>query len=296
MTLNSTGQEHDRIWLCMGDSNRTRILSRALAKSQGMVVYMGPTLDREGPIGLVLADDAHAPRIAEAKRNAASCQKSLLVTAGGKRVAAADIYLDHDTDAGTLSNAIDGLRAYRDYERALGHSSDLGVGAITSLSSGDFSVRTLDDARDVAIFIAQGCPRTCQIAVGIYVLLANAIEHGNLEISAIEKAKAMAEGKWRSLVVKRQGESVYARRRVRVKFQRGGRVISLVIQDDGPGIDAETAEMANPTAKGYRAKGIKIAKSLGFSQVSYLGVGNIVEATILLAQAKKPVEQVAAAR
>jgi hypothetical protein len=296
MTLNSSGAHHDRIWLCMGDSNRTRILSRALAKGQGMVVYMGPTLDREGPIGLILADDAHAPRIAEAKQNAAACQKSLLVTANGARAAAADIHLDHDTDAGTLSNAIDGLRGYRDYEVALGRNSDLRVGAITSLNSGEFSVRTLDDARDVATFIAQGCPRTCQVAVGIYVLLANAIEHGNLEISSTEKAKAMAEGKWRRMIVKRQGENEYARRRVRVKFQRGGRVISLVIQDDGPGIDAETAEMANPTGKGYRAKGIKMAKTLGFSQVSYLGVGNIVEATILLTQAKNANDKMAFGR
>ena len=42
--------------------------------------------------------------------------------------------------------------------------------------------------------------------------------------------------------------------------------------------------MANPSRAGYRGKGIKLAKSMGFTQVNYLGVGNTVEASIILPQ------------
>lgn len=72
----------DRIWLCMTDSNRTRVVSRALAKGFDMTVYMGTTMDNEAPVAFVVADDAHAARIAEARGNAAPGQISLLVTGG----------------------------------------------------------------------------------------------------------------------------------------------------------------------------------------------------------------------
>lgn len=280
-------RDSTRLWLCMQDSGRTRTLSRALAKNTGMTVFMGPVSENDGEIAFIIADDAHAGRIAEARRQAAPNQKALLVTGGAKQLAKADLYMLHDTDAGTLYNAIDGLRAYRDYEIALGRAADLRVGAIKSLGSGEFLVRTAEEARDVAIFIAQGCPRTCNIAVGIYVLLVNAIEHGNLEFSPDEKAESIAEGRWRRKVARRIGEAAYAKRRVHVKFKRGGRMISLVIQDEGPGIDLIDAERKAPSPASYRGKGIKLARSLGFCQVSYLGVGSTVEASIMLAQDDK---------
>ncbi|RKR00399.1 hypothetical protein [Maricaulis maris] len=273
----------DRLWLCMADSNRTRVLSRALAKGLGMTVYMGPTMDDEGPVAIIVADDAHAARIAEARRNAAPKQRSLLVTANARR-AGADIFLDHDADAGTVTNAIDGLRAYRAHEMTIPDDAEIGLGATQSLEVGEFSIQTREQARDVAIMLGRATPRPCATAVGLYVLLANAIEHGNLGFDATEKAKGLAEGNWQRKLAKRMTESLYEDRRVRLRFQRGGRILSFLIQDDGEGIDAETAEMADPSRAGYRGKGIKLAKSMGFGQINYLGIGNTVEASVLLPQ------------
>ncbi|WP_421923531.1 hypothetical protein [Maricaulis maris] len=267
----------------MSDSNRTRVLSRALAKGLGMTVYLGPTMDQEGPVALVVADDAHAARIADARKNAAPKQCSLLVT-GNARRSGADIFLDHDADAGTLANAIDGLRAYRAQELAIPADSEIGLGATQSLAAGEFSIQTREQASDVAILLGRATPRPCATAVGLYVLLANAIEHGNLGFDPAEKAKGLAEGNWERKLSKRMAESLYEDRRVKLRFQRGGRILSFIIQDDGEGIDAETAEMADPSRAGYRGKGIKLAKSMGFGQVNYLGVGNTVEAAVLLPQ------------
>jgi hypothetical protein len=257
MAIAQSGNTPDRLWLCMADSNRTRVLSRALAKGLGMTVYLGPTMDQEGPVAMIVADDAHAARIAEARTNAAPRQRSLLVTAGTRR-SGADIFLDHDADAGTVANAIDCLRAFRAHELAI--------------------------PDDAAILLGRATPRPCATAVGLYVLLANAIEHGNLGFDATEKAKGLAEGNWDRKLAKRMSEPEFENRRVSLRFQRGGRILSFIIQDDGEGIDAETAEMADPSRAGYRGKGIKLAKSMGFGQVTYLGVGNTVEAAILLPQ------------
>ncbi len=283
MAAAQTGKIPDRLWLCMSDSNRTRVLSRALAKGLGMTVYMGPTMDEEGPVALIVADDAHAARIADARKNAAPKQRSLLVT-GNARRSGADIFLDHDADAGTVANAIDGLRAYRAHELAIPADAEIGLGATQSLEAGEFSIQTREQASDVAILLGRATPRPCATAVGLYVLLANAIEHGNLGFDATEKAKGLAEGNWERKLAKRMTESEYEDRRVRLRFQRGGRILSFIIQDDGEGIDAETAEMADPSRAGYRGKGIKLAKSMGFGQVNYLGIGNTVEATVLLPQ------------
>ncbi len=283
MAAAQTGKIPDRLWLCMSDSNRTRVLSRALAKGLGMTVYMGPTMDEEGPVALIVADDAHAARIADARKNAAPKQRSLLVT-GNARRSGADIFLDHDADAGTVANAIDGLRAYRAHELAIPADAEIGLGATQSLEAGEFSIQTREQASDVAILLGRATPRPCATAVGLYVLLANAIEHGNLGFDATEKAKGLAEGNWERKLAKRMTESEYEDRRVHLRFQRGGRILSFIIQDDGEGIDAETAEMADPSRAGYRGKGIKLAKSMGFGQVNYLGIGNTVEATVLLPQ------------
>ena len=286
MAIAHTHNTPDRLWLCMSDSNRTRVLSRALAKGLGMTVYMGPTMDDEGPVAIIVADDAHAARIADARKNAAPKQRSLLVTAGTRR-AGADIFLDHDADAGTLANAIDGLRAFRSHELAIPAEAGIGLGATQALALGEFSIQTREQAADVAVLLGRATPRPCATAVGLYVLLANAIEHGNLGFDATEKAKGLAEGNWDRKLVKRMAEPEFAARRVSLRFQRGGRILSFLIQDDGEGIDAETAEMADPSRAGYRGKGIKLAKSMGFGQINYLGIGNTVEASVLLPQ---PVE------
>lgn len=286
----------DRIWLAMSDSNRTRILSRALAKGMDMTVYLGRGMDPDGPLGIVVADDAHADCIAKAAGNAAPCQKSILVTAGGRQTANADIVLGHDIDAGTLANAIEGMRGWRGYEMARSSGAAHGTALMSAMTEADFMIRTLDEARDAAVCLALGLPRTETVSVGIYVLLAAAIEHGNLEFSARDKAEALAAGKWAGRVRQRMAEPGYASRHVRLGIQRGGRIISLLVQDDGPGFDADTAEMANPSRAGYRGRLIKFAESLGFSQISFLGIGNTMEASIVLPAEDMEMPRAAAAR
>ena len=77
----------------------------------GERTVLTPTMDQDGPVAIIVADDAHSAYIAQAKSNAAPGQRSILVTAGGKQTARADIYLPADIDAGSLANAIAGLSA-----------------------------------------------------------------------------------------------------------------------------------------------------------------------------------------
>lgn len=295
MAVAPIGKVPERLWLCTADSNRTRILSRALAKGLDMTVYMGPTMDQDGPVAIIVADDAHAAYIAQAKSNAAPGQRSILVTAGGKQTARPDIFLPADIDAGSLANAIAGLSAFRDQQLGMARARLEGPGAARVIGDAEFQIQTLEEAQELAVFLAGVAPKPCQTAVGLFCIFASAIEHGNLEFTAEEKAQGLAEGKWNQKLAKRMSERLYESRMVKIRYQRGRRLMSLLIQDDGEGIDAETAEMANPTRGGFRGKLIKLSKALGFGNVNYVGVGNTVEATMVLPEASASAGQPAVA-
>lgn len=280
MSASIPNKTPDRLWLCMEDSPRMRTLSRALANGMGVTVYLGPTVDPDGPIAVMVADDTNIARLATAKAHAAPNQKSILVTGSQQRSVQADLYLAHDCDAGTLANVIEALFAFRAFQL-----SDVATQANPvsgTLESANFRVRTLDEAARIAIFLGAMAPQVCEATVGLYVLLAGAIEHGNLQFSLEEKAQGLASGNWDRRMAQRMAEQAYLSRRVSVEFHRGERLISLLIQDDGDGIDAGTAELANPLRGGHRGQGIKLAKSLGFAELTWLGVGNTLAASIVL--------------
>ena len=274
-----SNMEAERLWLCMADSPRTRTLSRALAEGMGVTVYLGPTVDPDGPIAVMVVDDANIKHLATARANAAPNQKSIMVTASGKRTVPADIHLAHDCDAGTLANVIEGLFAFRAFQLSPAYPHANAVS--TTLDAAAFSLKTLEEAAKVAIFLGNLAPNVCETTVGLYVLLANAIEHGNLDFSVEDKATGLANGSWDRKLAQRMAEPAYLARRVSVDFQRGERLISLLIQDDGDGIDAETAELSNPLRTGHRGRGIKLAKSLGFAELTWLGIGNTLAASIV---------------
>lgn len=280
MSASTPNKTPDRLWLCMADSPRTRTLSRALASGMGVTVYLGPTVDPDGPIAVMVVDDTNIGCLATAKAHAAPNQKSILVTGSEKRAVSADLYLAHDSDAGTLANVIEALFAFRAFQMSAVASQANPVSA--TLEAATFRVRTLDEAARIAIFLGAMAPRICATTVGLYVLLANAIEHGNLEFSVEDKAQGLASGNWDRKMAQRMAEHAYLSRRVSVEFLRGERMISVLIQDDGDGIDAGTAELGNPLRGGHRGQGIKLAKSLGFAELSWLGVGNTLAASIVL--------------
>lgn len=279
MTAPRPNATPDRLWLCMADSPRTRTLSRALADGMDVTVYLGPTIDPDGPIAMIIVDDANIGHLEAARNNAAPQQKSILVTANTKVRASTDLRLAHDCDAGTLANVIEGLFAFRRFELSIAAGQANSVA--TSLESATFKIRTLEEAGKVAFFLSSMTLSVCTTAVGLYVLLANAIEHGNLGFSVEEKAEGLAHGNWNRKLARRMTEPAYLSRRVSVDFQNGERLISVMIQDDGDGIDAETAELSNPLRTGHRGRGIKLAKSLGFAELTWLGIGNTLAVSIV---------------
>ena len=117
---------------------------------------------------------------------------------------------------------------------------------------------------------------------GIYEMLVNAIEHGNLGITYEEKSKALEEGQLTELITRRANEPDRADRRVHVTCDISNDGLSCTIRDEGEGFDHSVySEMEDPAVlfeelgPSLHGRGI-ILTSLQFDEVRYGGKGNVV--------------------
>lgn len=152
--------------------------------------------------------------------------------------------------------------------------------AIGRLVSGVFEIRTLAEAERLATMLAADHPDPERLATGIWELLSNAVEHGNLEIDFAAKRDLLMRGAFAEEVERRLHEPPYADRVVRVAFGRSRRRIKLRIEDQGAGFDHAAVLHQGLPLDGPNGRGITIASRLCFDTLTYRGAGNVVEATV----------------
>ena len=122
------------------------------------------------------------------------------------------------------------------------------------------------------------------VRVVLQELLLNAIEHGNLNISAEEKSHALAENRFDQLMQQRRNSPKYSQRRVYVSMfhnlDRG--VLEFRVRDEGKGFDWESVLQGHsdrlPMAAGS-GRGIFLARTL-IPQITYHNTGNKVSFTL----------------
>jgi CheY-like chemotaxis protein/anti-sigma regulatory factor (Ser/Thr protein kinase) len=115
------------------------------------------------------------------------------------------------------------------------------------------------------------------VELGLVELLMNAIEHGNLNISYQDKAKALETNSLQALYVHRLEEELYRSRCTSVFFNQNLSGCEWLITDEGEGFDFE--DLPDPTANDnlldMNGRGIFISKFM-FDSLEYLGKGNMV--------------------
>lgn len=152
--------------------------------------------------------------------------------------------------------------------------------AIGRMLRGVFEISTFDEAEKLATMLASHCPNPDMAAIGIWELLANAIEHGNLEIDFALKSTLLMQGRLHAEIERRLKLPQYRSRTVQVFFKRQARSIRLRIRDEGPGFDFEAAMKAERPALAPNGRGLMLARTMTFSRIRFIGTGNIVDATI----------------
>ncbi len=149
---------------------------------------------------------------------------------------------------------------------------------IGAINNGTFRIKTLEQAEALTTMLSIACPEDPdRIAFGLFELLANAIEHGNLEISNKQKWQLVGKGLHQKEVNRRLGLPQYRDRYVEVTFERLDSIVIISITDQGAGFNHKDYQNIDLSAnQSYHGRGIALARATSFDYMEYQGVGNKV--------------------
>ena len=198
--------------------------------------------------------------------------------------AGAYYYLTKPYDSEMLQTVVRTAAADRAEMKALQLRLRKGLQVLGLLNVAELSLRTIDEASDVATVLASACPDPSAAIIGLTELLVNAVEHGNLEIGYEEKSQLRASGTWDVEVRRRLELPENISKRVAVKFERTDGGIRFTIRDDGSGFEWKQFLEIDPTRAFHtHGRGILMARHFSFSAIEYHGAGNEVVATVPIA-------------
>jgi DNA-binding response OmpR family regulator len=146
-----------------------------------------------------------------------------------------------------------------------------------------FSFHTLQEARDLALLLADISMSPERTVSGYSELLVNAVEHGNLGITYAEKSRLLSEDKWAQEVEDRLKSPQYADKLVEVVLDKAGDTLKVTITDQGQGFDWNKYLQFDPERVfDLHGRGIAMSRGISFDQLEYLGKGNSVVTTVKL--------------
>ncbi|MDX9762146.1 MAG: response regulator, partial [Desulfomonilia bacterium] len=173
--------------------------------------------------------------------------------------------------------AIDDHDQYKILRKEAHHTAH----AFSLLIRADFSLKSLGEVDNLAAFLAKLCPEPDKAVLGLWELLINALEHGNLGITYEEKSELIRSNIWREEVNRRSCLEENQDKRVLVRYEKSEDDIVFTIEDMGPGFDWEPyLELRPDRVFDSHGRGIAIAGNYSFDRLEYLGPGNKVRAVI----------------
>lgn len=176
-----------------------------------------------------------------------------------------------------IKNALDEFRKKRELREMLGHQTK----NLRILRRAEFAFRTLQEARDLALWLADASQAPGRTVQGYSELLINAVEHGNLGISYAEKSQLLSEGGWADEVESRLKNPVYAQRLVQVVMEKTASACIVTIADQGSGFDWQSyVDFSPERVFDLHGRGIAMSKAMSFDGLEYLGNGNAVVTTV----------------
>ena len=158
--------------------------------------------------------------------------------------------------------------------------------AIGLLEAGVFNFRTIEEAQALAELLSKICPNPEAAVTGLWQLLLNAVEHGNLGLTYDDKAALLSGGQWQQEIEQRLRSPERASKYASVRVERRRDALLFRITDQGAGFDPQTYLEFDPErATHAHGRGIAMARLISFDALSYNAIGNSVEATIVLSPA-----------
>jgi CheY-like chemotaxis protein len=155
--------------------------------------------------------------------------------------------------------------------------------ALPMMDQGSFRYQTLTQCHELTNLLAKACPESDRTVVGLSELMINALEHGNLGISYLEKTELVTSHGWRAEVERRQQLPENVNKWVKVGFTRTASRIRFEIEDQGAGFNWRQYIVPSPARIfDNHGRGILLAKMDVFDQIEYQGNGNRVVADVMV--------------
>jgi len=146
------------------------------------------------------------------------------------------------------------------------------------LEKARFSFRTLQDVSNIAYCVSNCCPKPDAVVYGLCELMINAVEHGNLNITYVEKMELVMEDRWQQEVERRLTLPENRNKFANLMFETDESNITITIKDQGQGFKWQSFLDFDPMrmASDPHGKGIAIAKVTSFPNLEYRSGGSEV--------------------
>ncbi len=146
-----------------------------------------------------------------------------------------------------------------------------------------FRFRTPEEAKTLAFLIANCFPDPQAAVYGLYEMLLNAVEHGNLGISYAEKTKLVLDGCLFDEIEARLALPENVSKWAHLSFEARENELRVRIKDQGNGFDWHPyLEISPERATHPHGRGIATSRLMSFTAVDYIGCGNEVLCTVAL--------------
>jgi two-component system cell cycle response regulator len=159
---------------------------------------------------------------------------------------------------------------------------EMQTGVLTALPSeflqqAEFTARTPAEARELSAGIGTLFTKPAEVAGGLYEVILNGIEHGNLQIGFERKGELLMANDWDNEIARRLENPLYRARRVRIMIQRTKGGFQIVIRDEGDGFDVAAYYRGKSLTKqftGPNGRGIARAMLALGCRIQYLHNGS----------------------
>ncbi|WP_321325030.1 ATP-binding protein [Thiomicrorhabdus sp.] len=140
-----------------------------------------------------------------------------------------------------------------------------------------FHVRDIKDAQTVSSVLAFITPDQKRVAIGLFELILNAIEHGNLNIGYKEKTRLTFNAALQNEIERRLNLPENLKKYVTVKVKRLKNQLRFTIKDCGDGFNfMNYLDFSENRVLDHHGRGIMIANQLSFDEIKYQDNGSKV--------------------
>ncbi|WEJ62908.1 ATP-binding protein [Thiomicrorhabdus lithotrophica] len=140
-----------------------------------------------------------------------------------------------------------------------------------------FHIQTVSEAQAIASVLAYMTPDQKRIAIGLFELILNSIEHGNLGIGYKLKSQLITNSKLQTEVTRRLSLEENSDKFVTVTLERKTDFFEFTISDNGAGFNyTNFLDFEENRATDSHGRGIMIANRLSFDYLEYRDSGSTV--------------------